>query len=300
MSKTNKLFIFAGFFLSVSIVITCAPYIWTFKNSTLSGNPSDWGSFGSYIGGVLGATFASFSFLCLLYTIRLQRNELKENAIAQQKQRFDDTFYALLSQHNTTLINLQSRYEDKHHLIRNLNTILEPDTTFPRSSLKDAQDEILNDIELSQYFRILYQLLKFICKNNITNQEKEFNECSVSNKNSLTEDEKMYASMVRSYVPVQFLPAMAINCIPTYTGLNNLQLYWLLIERYEFLEHIRIDKLPDNLRTWSILNGYSYAFGKNTNIDNKCHHIMDHFEGRYDDELTEGSYLHTYTLNFPF
>lgn len=67
-----------------------------------------------------------------------------------------------------------------------------------------------------------------------------------------------------------------LNCIPSYSGLNNLSLYQALIERYEFIEHLRADKLPNNERTFAVLDGYSYAFGGNTYLDKKCEEIINH------------------------
>ena len=295
---TKNIYLASTFVLLV-LLSAFSPYILKFHDSNLSGNPSDWGALGSYIGGIVGATFASLSFVCLLITVLLQRKELKNNSEAQKQQRFEDNFYSLLSQHNTTLSELKCRFDDNSHFLHDLNILLDPKGS-PKAELIEVQNKILNDIELSQYFRILYQLLKFICKNDVDNKEREFSDCYISNRDNVTENEKMYASIVRSFVPVKLLHVLALNCIPSYSGLNNLSLYKALLERYEFLEHLRADKLPNNERTFAILDGYSYAFGNNTYLDNKCENIINHFKSKYDDKLTEGSYLHTYTLAHPF
>lgn len=44
---------------------------------TLSKNPSDWGSFGGYIGGLLSPTVATFALFALLYTIEQQQIQIK-------------------------------------------------------------------------------------------------------------------------------------------------------------------------------------------------------------------------------
>ncbi|EKO4254706.1 TPA: hypothetical protein NG238_004394 [Vibrio parahaemolyticus] len=297
--KTKHILLVALGIISVALIIALVPYTYKFHMTKLSSDPSDWGSFGSYLGGVIGAVFASLSFVGLLVTVINQKQELKDNTKAQELQRFEDTFYSLLSMHNTSLSELKARYENNNHFLQNLNTVLDPKNS-PKEALEEAQNEILNDIELSQYFRILYQVLKFVCKSNTHNQNRQFSLCYVSSKETLTDDEKMYASLVRSFVPVPFLPVLAINCIPSYSGLNNLALFHALIERYEFLEHLRADKLPDNLRTWAILDGYSYSFGKNTYTEEKCKDIVQHFQSQYDEHLTEGSYLHTYCWNNPY
>lgn len=295
---TKKIYI-AGAIVLLVILGTFSPYIFKFHDNNLSGNPSDWGALGSYIGGIVGATFASLSFVCLLITVILQRKELKSNSEAQKQQRFEDNFYSLLTQHNTTLSELKCRYEDNSHFLHDLDIILATKDS-PKEELIQVQKKILNNIELSQYFRILYQLLKFICRNDIDNKGQEFSDYYISSRDNVTVNEKMYASIVRSFVPVKLLHVLALNCIPSYSGLNNLALYQALIERYEFLEHLRADKLPNNERTFAVLDGYSYAFGENTYLDKKCEEIINHFQSKYDEKLTEGSYLHRYALANPF
>lgn len=283
----------AGSIILLVLLGTFSPYIFKFHDSNLSGNPSDWGSLGSYVGGIVGATFASLSFAILLITVILQRKEIESNREAQKQQRFEDNFYSLLTQHNSTLSELKCRFEDNYHFLNDLDIDWDQNTS-PKGQLIQVQKKILNNIELSQYFRILYQLLKFICRNGIDNKEQKFSNCYISNRNNITVNEKMYASIVRSFVPVKLLPVLALNCIPSYSGLNNLVLFQILIERYQFLEHLKADELPNNQRTFAILDGYSYAFGENTYLDKKCEEIVKYFNSRHDDKLTEGSYLYTY------
>ncbi|OAN16361.1 hypothetical protein A3K86_10835 [Photobacterium jeanii] len=292
----------------VVIAVFCAtliPFFTTFHYG-LSNDQSDWGAFGSYFGGVVGSTFAALSFLCLLYTIYLQREELNtaiqalsDSASAQQEQaslikiqRFEDTFYSLLAQHNESL-SLLGNKDVLNSYLHNLHTIQQQEV-LPDYYLKSRQEHILKNTELSQYFRILYQLLKYIAQNNPNNEKRIYNEAYLGDISNLKPNEKMYSSIVRSFVPVDLLPLLAINCIPTYSGLNNLSLYWSLLQRYEFLEHMRADKMPNNLSTWVVLDGYSYAFGENTTIKDKSNEIRKHFNGIFEEQLTEGNYLHSY------
>ena len=138
--------------------------------------------------------------------------------------------------------------------------------------LQTTQKNILEEVELSQYFRILYQLLKFIATYNILNTHHRFDDAYLDNENNISvEYEKMYASLVRGFVPVKLLPILAINCIPTGddNGLHNLDKYQKLLDRYEFLEHIQLKSLPDNPTTFLILERYSKALGKNRDIRTK-------------------------------
>jgi len=282
----------------------------------LSYNPSDWGDFGSYIGGTLGTFFAFCSFMALLYTIYIQKEELttaikalNKSAEAQNEQaktfeiqRFESTFYSLLELHNRTLNELNAD-PDAYNTSRILTTSMvriskNEAINSPEEKLKIIQSFILEKNKLSQYFRVLYQLLKFIVKHshNSTSQVQFKN--YISDINTVTGSEKMYASIVRSFVPVDLLPVLALNCIPSYEGLNNLDIYWSIIERYKFLEHMRFDQPPKlNFIAFSIMSSYSYAFGENHTLQDKLQDIHCEFSTQYDEFITEGSALHTYKMS---
>lgn len=307
----KKLVPLVGVLAVIFAVVVCRLYFRMFSGE-FSTNQSDWGDFGSYIGGTVGALFASLSFLALLYTVYLQREELttaikalQDGAESQQKQaenyeaqKFETTFYSLLELHNDAVRSLELNSNDFSGYISNLRTL--DDSSDVSTYLKERQEHILKNVELSQYFRVLYQLLKFIAKNNIKNTERDFSELYLSNRNTIDEyenEEKMYASLVRSFVPVKLLPVLALNCIPSYEGLNNLQKYYALLERYGFLEHMRLDKhLPLNLSTFLILDRYSYAMGEKSQSDilQKVRLLKSKYPDLFIESLMEGGYLHTY------
>ncbi|WP_417543784.1 putative phage abortive infection protein [Marinobacter sp.] len=291
------------------VAVACYSYFDQFSGD-FSPNSSDWGDFGSYIGGTVGALFASLSFLALLYTVFLQREELTtairalEDGVESQRkqvenheaQKFEATFYSLLNLHNRAVKELDFKFIDLSGYLHNLET---DDSVGVNSYLSGRQEHILQNVELSQYFRVLYQLLKFIAKNNIRNKEKEFSELSLGCRDTIKKyenDEKMYASLVRSFVPVKLLPVIALNCIPTYSGLNNLQKYWALLERYSFLEHMRLDHLPINMSTFLIFDRYSYAMGeKGQNvIEDLVRKLKSKYSKQFQNDLVDGGYLHAY------
>lgn len=296
--------------LAISIVAVACYFYFDQFSGGFSSKSSEWGDFGSYIGGAVGAIFASLSFLALLYTVFLQREELttaisalEDGAASQRKQvenheaqKFETTFYSLLDLHNRAVKELDFKPADFSGYLHNLET---DDSVSVDSYLAARQEHILENVELSQYFRVLYQLLKFIAKNNIRNNEKQFGELSLGCRDTISKyenDEKMYASLVRSFVPVKLLPVLALNCIPTYTGLNNLQRYWALLERYSFLEHMRLDHLPINMSTFLIFDRYSYAMGeKGQNvIKDLVRQLKSEYPDKFESDLMEGGYLHTY------
>lgn len=71
------------FFGIIGIVICISPitlFLLNFKNQCLSTNLSDWGAFGSFIGGVFGSIISLFSLLILGYiTYIVSRNSNEEN-----------------------------------------------------------------------------------------------------------------------------------------------------------------------------------------------------------------------------
>jgi hypothetical protein len=304
--------------LAIFIVAVAFYFYFDQFSGGFSSKSSDWGDFGSYIGGAVGGTFASLSFLTLLYTVFLQREELttaisalKDGAESQRKQvenheaqKFEATFYSLLDLHNRALKELDFKSDGFGGYLHNLETddFASDDNVSVDSYLAKRQDHILENVELSQYFRVLYQLLKFIAKNNIRNKEKQFIELSLGCRDTISKyenDEKMYTSIVRSFVPVKLLPVLALNCIPTYAGLNNLQRYWALLERYSFLEHMRLDYLPINMSTFLIFDRYSYAMGKKRQdvIEDLVRQLKSKHPNKFKSGLMEGGYLHMHVDN---
>lgn len=320
------------------IIIVVGIYFFNFFNITyfpnfLSTEQEEWAYFGSYIGGTLGALLAFMSLVILLDTFDLQKEELsiagealKKSAKSHEKQvenyevqKFESTFYSLLDLHNQTLRELnidnkklKSWYEINERLGR-LDSFdkLVISNVYPEWKEKEGDDlnievlklmqkNILNEVELSQYFRVLYQVLKFIAKNNINNKSKVFDVNYLKNKNDLSEnDEKMYASLVRSFVPVKLLPVLAINCICGKEGyLHNLDKYQALIERYSFLEHMRLNDLETNLGSFLILDSYSKALGdkEKQDIEDKALDIQAAYPQYFDNSFFKvGGYLKIYS-----
>ena len=73
---------------AVAVLLTVVPWLYMFSSSPISGNPGDWSSFGSFLGGVLSPVLAFASFVGLLMTLNHQRE-----AIATQQTEADDRSY---------------------------------------------------------------------------------------------------------------------------------------------------------------------------------------------------------------
>lgn len=207
---------------------------------------STWGTFGDFIGGVLNPLVAFCALYWLTQSIKIQKKELEEarHALNNQsamldKQRFEDTFFSLLEQHNAALKSLTEitsrdleRKSDSSEIMHSI--FLKVKTR----SLEDA-NKILkeNDPLCGHYFRILFQLLKLIairCPG--TTLGDKFNAKNIL-ENSPSEEEKMYSNITRAFLDVSTTQLLAINC---YCDTQN-STYWnykCLVERYEFLEHM--------------------------------------------------------------
>lgn len=307
-SKKKNISFITIVLITLSIVSSALGlYFWKFYSYGLSDKTADWASFGAYVGGVLGTCFAFATFWMLLSTFRLQQKQSKNIEV----QQFETTFYSLLELHNQKLSELDLGLDKLAKLFDNDPRIGQalsmPDDELMKISdssvfqskeekygatekyLEELQREILEDVELSQYFRILYQLLKYIARNNIQNPDHNFDAKHLNDTSNLSiEYEKMYSSIARGFVPVSLLPILALNCIYTPKGLENLDSYQALLERYNFLEHIRFDLLPEKLASFLILNNYNFALGDNKQVGNIAPKILKKYEHI---ELNKNAYL---------
>lgn len=83
--KIERLLLIAAL---VAVLLAIAPWLYTFSTTPVSGEPSDWSYFGSYVGGILSPVLAFASFVGLLMTLTQQRA-----AIAVQRAADDDKNY---------------------------------------------------------------------------------------------------------------------------------------------------------------------------------------------------------------
>lgn len=82
MTKKTLLFISAIILLFIPLIF----YIITFRTHSISQNPSDWGAFGDYIGGVLSLLLSIYTTGLLIYiTILLNKKDSKEAQIRKNK-----------------------------------------------------------------------------------------------------------------------------------------------------------------------------------------------------------------------
>lgn len=256
--------------IAIIILVPFSYFFWFYlKNQQpISLNSTDWGAFGSFFGGVLSPVIAFFAFYWLTQSILIQKKELsetqnvlkatetvqKEQAITQEKKRFEDTFHSLLGQFNIVFESLnenmvirQRPQVSKMKSLYNKVIKIQVDPTRPRNSLLANEDRVKEraavmreeSIDCSHYFRILYHLLKFILLNQSTKSSPlNFNDAI---NTDITEVEKFYSNIVRSFLNKEVTQLLAINCIAA-DETDDYYKFRLLVERYALLEHIRLDQ----------------------------------------------------------
>jgi len=208
--------------------------------------------------------------------LQLTRDELERSASAQvetkevldkqsatlARQQFESTFFSLLDQHNKALDQITD-----NNILGQINSADEEsvlhDAKYPpnapiaaikfiylyvlgdhryRSKSLVSAKRILESYNshCGHYFRVLYQLLKFIAINVPGGTiGPDFTAKKIQNE-KLSDDEKMYTNIVRSFLGYEITQLLSINCYCT----DENDTYWkyrLLIERYAFLEHMPLE-----------------------------------------------------------
>ncbi|WP_323587577.1 putative phage abortive infection protein [Aliarcobacter butzleri] len=291
--KTKKklpwILISFGLFALFCIVSVFVYYKYIFFDFKIDSNVEHFGQFGDFIGGTLNPILAFLSFMALLYTIKIQtdelklsreeleatREELKGSRIAQQEQSdslklqneatklqiFENTFFKLFEQHNEMLDNCYN----SHGIISILNYQSTRQDDFGQV-LEDAnKKELIDNFRytnqhtnaVKNYFMVLYQLLKFIDI-----------QCTKNNF-----DAKFFTNMVRAILDNEILKALAVNIV-AYKDFTQYKKY---VEKYELLEHLYIDDedVKSNLLFDVLIEYDKKAFGKNEKILEKYNELKE-------------------------
>ncbi len=229
-------------------------YLFNFGKYGFSPEQGDWGAFGDFIGGTLNPIFAFLSLIAILMTIRIQskelktsteelkltRGEVKRSADAQKEQsesiklqNFENTFFKMLDLHTsitrTLKIDIYGKDDQEEPLFtseikktyssivkykeKNNGYMWEKDVsikTFVTITLEK------NQYILGHYFRNIYQILKYI------------------KRNDYIEDKKFYSNLLRAQFAEDELVFLFFNCL----GKRGEEYFLPLLIKYEFLEHL--------------------------------------------------------------
>lgn len=261
-------------------------YLGIYKDLQISNDSGSWGTFGDFIGGLLNPIIAGLAFYWLTQSVLIQKKELsetqnvlKETEKTQKKQRFENSFFSLLEQMNAVFSQLNTSDKESTNNISTLtfkNSSSKLSRLYNKVHKKSPRIEMMflefrkNSSDINHYFRIIYQILKFIFTNNYNSDFKD----SLDNVRDATPTEKFYSNIVRSFLNHEITLLLAINCINlkdsqhTFESCDDIDTDYIyfddfkkLIEHYSLLEHIEnILDIPN------IIDFYEKkAFGKNPN-----------------------------------
>lgn len=108
--KTLRLLMLIAVPVAVAGLLVVSLYAWNFHAHTISLDPTRWGVFGDFFGGVLNPVVATAALVALLYGVYLQRTELVETKLAlrsqaetMEAQLFDSKFFGLISMYNDSI-----------------------------------------------------------------------------------------------------------------------------------------------------------------------------------------------------
>ncbi|HEY4663621.1 MAG TPA: putative phage abortive infection protein [Comamonas sp.] len=199
---------------------------------------------GDFLGGVLNPILSFFSFLALLFTLRLQRrelnatmDELKKSTLAaeanvrlfteqirsQRLDAFENTFFSLLKLHNSTFETINEPLPAEGDLPA--GSILQRLMAQARSedSLVAARGVLMADhSEIDHFISILFEMLKFI--------DQKYPEDSHS-------DRMFYANILKAIINQDAFEAVAMYAA-TLDARDPFFEFKQLIEKYELLQEL--------------------------------------------------------------
>lgn len=259
MTFKTKLILFAVSSFII-LLFVFGLYFYKFALLGLSNNQELWGQFGDFIGGTLNPILAFLSFMALLYTIKIQteelglsrkelketKEELKESRIAQQEQSeslklqnqatklqmFENTFFKLVELFIKTKESLSFENSSSYAAFNKLFDALK---RYPNYDDFNYGFGFITGV----YFGQMFQILKFIDDSNIENKQR-------------------YVNIFRAQFTKNELEFLFYHCL----GTIGKKRFKKLVEDYEFFEHIILN---DDIEK-QLLEYDKKAFGKNEKI----------------------------------
>jgi hypothetical protein len=199
---------------------------------------------GDFLGGVLNPILSFFSFIALLFTLRLQRRELtatmeelKKSTIAaesnvrlfteqlhaQRLDAFENTFFALLKIHNATFETINAHREAEGS--QPAGSVLQQWMGVARSqdTLEQARAVLMADhSEIDHFISLLFEMLKFI---------------DLKFPSEALEERTFYADILKAIINQDAFEAIAMYAA-TNDQASPYYRFKQLIEKYTLLEEL--------------------------------------------------------------
>lgn len=258
---------------AISLIAAVGFYVYRLFALPLASSPNDFGVFGDYIGGVIGAFTGFISIVFLYFTYQKQLDIFKEQQRQTEMRQFEENFFQLLDgfrfirKELNSVNDAENVGKDCLEYVRGLlekpiDAICAAENAFDTLNALTTRtkiDKVYQNVfipqanQLGHYFRSLYHLLKYIDTH-----------CPEDDNGG--GGKKMYFDLVQSQMSVDELYITCINGISSY-GRKNLH---PILDKSSFLENLAID---DNVSIQKLVYFY-YPNTKRKNITGKRKNII--------------------------
>lgn len=288
--------------------VTLAFYFYTFHNG-FSTDHTEWGTFGDFMGGTLNPIFAIFTLFAIIYTIKIQTEELElsreelkatreefaKSSQAQQEQSesfkiqnnsiklqsFENTFFQLMNlflqtrEHLTIQIGKLESYAGVH-FVAEINDLNEHYTC----------SELY--LKTGKYFsfeaiKIYLSILKYMDKSDYENFNKKYESSTGTYfiqiyqilkfiKYSQIENKQFYVNLLRAQFTKEELEFLFYHCL----GSVGERKFKALVEEFEFFEHL----ILNNRIEIKLFHYSEKAFGENETILSKHEELKKEMDSK--------------------
>ena len=145
---------------------------------------------------------------------------MEEQLLTQSLQQFDSTFFAMLRELNSLLLDLEKSAQGHESKLTKCHDAVINESG---NSIQTQIIELLKDREISRFFMLLFQLLKII-------DNKIDDNIYLKTDKSVTK--KMYSNIVRASISEKAMQLLMINVLH-----ENFKPYKELVEKFAFFEH---------------------------------------------------------------
>lgn len=256
----NKLFYIV--FGCVFIIISCVIFIWNHTiqvfDSKYSADTNILGTYGDFVGGVLGTIFTLISVLLVIRTFKEQQNVSNQNNEQLEVQRFNDLFFELLRLYQSEVNKLCGQLKNISKA-ENKETIEFDDIKYNDKDFFDIEKKYIqnnyrnrksyegnrinavnyymlfyieNSTKVGAYFRTLYRIYDLIDRSNINEKTK-----------------KNYLKIMRAQLTESELFFIRYNAM-TFYGHN----FIYYINKYHILKHLPAFELLEFKDWWGTLD----------------------------------------------
>ena len=240
----------AGFYIKTYIDFESNYLTWIHNsdNDEVMSRAEALGLSGDFLGGVLNPILSFFSFLALLFTLRLQRRELTatmeelkkstvaaeanvrlftEQIAAQRLDAFENTFFALLKVFNTAFEKMNEHQPAEGDKPAGSPLQLLMAQAHAQPTLADARKLLMADhSEIDHFISILLEMLKFI--------DQKFPQHGEGDGHS---ERMFYANILKAIINQDAFEAVALYAA-THNPDSPYYQFRQLIEKYELLQEL--------------------------------------------------------------